>query len=624
MSTSSSYGAARATRCVFVIDDDKSIRNLLQTLLSMEGHSVLEAGDGREALELLGRDGEAFVPDLFIIDAAMPVMGGYELIRRLRARHDTRSTPIIMLTATEKKMQELIEVEGVLFMKKFCSNAEIFQAVRTLLVGDAPVRSRAEPLAPPSGEYETDKGLEIVRFPAKVVPVDAAPPTADPHAPEPAPAPSGLDDESTMDLNLKSLLSGSPDLARLWGAGVRSIEPRSGAAGGPPVSDFSPVIQLVECVFEDAIRRQASDIHIESKQDCLLIRFRIDGALQSLYRLPSEIKANVIARIKIISNLDVSEKRLPQDGRFSIQRGGVSAEIRVNTLATMHGEKIVMRILRRTLSPKKLCELFPTPEDLKHIETALKSPTGLILVTGPTGGGKTTTLYAMLQALNTPSRNLMTVEDPIEYPLDGVTQVPVQSQIGFTFEKILRAVLRQDPNVVMVGEIRDGETAEIAMKAAMTGHLVLSTLHTNNAPMAIYRLTTMGIRPHLIVSALKLVVAQRLIRLLCPHCKEKAELKAEESVDLSKSERERLKDTFVPRGCEHCQGIGYHGRRSVNEVMSLESHEMRQMIMDSANPDVIRQQAMKEGMITLRQDVLRLVAAGETSLSEAMSIYYVD
>ncbi|MFA6030254.1 MAG: ATPase, T2SS/T4P/T4SS family [Elusimicrobiota bacterium] len=390
------------------------------------------------------------------------------------------------------------------------------------------------------------------------------------------------------------------------------------------IDENSPLVKRLNRILVRAVEMGASDIHIEPQENDLVVRVRLNGSLERLTVLPGSLGARVSARVKIMSELSITERRLPQDGQFRATINGKKTEFRVSTLPSAYGEKIVMRVLGGTKIKKSLEELGLSAENSQLIERALLTPHGLILVTGPTGSGKTTTLYTMIGMVNQSDVNVMTAEDPIEYRLPGITQVHVQAGVGLTFESVLRAFLRQDPDIMLVGEIRDLETAEIAVKASITGHLVLSTLHTNSAPATITRLTHMGLPPYLVAASVKLVIAQRLVKTLCPDCRQEATLAPEEARVLSEAERARLGKVFVGAGCARCHQTGYVGRRPVFEVMAVRSPEMRQVILTEGSYDRITAQAVKEGMVSLREATLALVAEGETSLAEALKIILAE
>jgi type II secretory ATPase GspE/PulE/Tfp pilus assembly ATPase PilB-like protein len=351
-----------------------------------------------------------------------------------------------------------------------------------------------------------------------------------------------------------------------------------------------------------------------------MVRVRVDGVLKQLTTLPVSIHARLTARIKIMSSLNITERRLPQDGQFRVQIRGTKIEFRVSTLPCIKGEKIVMRILGQSKLNADLKHLELAPRELKEVQAALKSPNGLILVTGPTGSGKTTTLYTMINVLNKPDVNIMTAEDPVEYEVPNVNQVKILTSVGLTFESTLRAFLRQDPDIMLVGEIRDLETAEISIKASITGHLVFSTLHTNSAPATIIRLTHMGVAPYLVAASVKLVIAQRLVRKLCQHCRAPGQLRDEDKRFLTDQEIGRFKQVYHSVGCPHCRGTGYSGRKPVFEVMPVKSSAMRQLITSNYNVDMLSELAVSEGMVPLRQAALSAAEQGHTSMQEAMKI----
>ena len=388
---------------------------------------------------------------------------------------------------------------------------------------------------------------------------------------------------------------------------------------GQEVSD-APVVKLVNHLISEAVRKNASDIHIESYQNILRVRYRIDGMLVEMPPLPYRLRTPVTSRIKIMAALDISERRLPQDGRVKIKAGGGRLiDIRVSTTPTIFGEKVVMRILDSSNLALDMARFGIAPQPLAHIKEALRAPYGMILVTGPTGSGKSTTLYSALSSLNKPDVNIMTAEDPVEYNIDGINQINVHPAIGLTFASALRSFLRQDPDIIMVGEIRDLDTAEIAVKAALTGHLVLSTLHTNDSASTLTRLTDMGIDAFLCASAVRLIIAQRLIRLLCPECKEMVNAKSNELVPFLKLTPEELKNiTFYKgAGCSACNGTGYKGRAGLYEVMPMTTR-IQEMVMDKKPPYLIKQAAVEDGMVSLRMAGIEKLREGVTTADEVL------
>jgi len=385
-------------------------------------------------------------------------------------------------------------------------------------------------------------------------------------------------------------------------------------------AEDASIIRFVNQVLKDAIDLRASDIHLEPFEDELRIRYRIDGVLQEI-PVPAQVKrfqAAIGARVKILSHLNIAEKRLPQDGRIKVRIEGAEVDIRVSVIPMLHGEAVVMRLLRQDKSLLGANELGMAPRELACLRRVLHLPHGIVLVTGPTGSGKTSTLYTALHEINDTERKIITIEDPIEYQLKGVNQIQVSEKAGLTFARGLRSILRHDPDVILIGEIRDQETAQIAVQASLTGHLVFSTLHTNDAAGAVTRLVDMGIEPYLVSSSLEAVLAQRLVRLLCPHCK---------AADTSPETRRGKAVLGVPAnatvyravGCRECRSTGYHGRRAIFEWMDVDA-DIRRLVLERASTDTIRTAAARGGMTTLAQDGGRLVAAGVTTIEEVLSV----
>lgn len=380
-----------------------------------------------------------------------------------------------------------------------------------------------------------------------------------------------------------------------------------------------PLVKLVNSIIMDAIRRMASDIHIETYEKRTRVRYRIDGTLHEMAPLPYRLRHAVVSRIKIMSKLNISERRLPQDGRIKIQAQGRAIDLRVSILPTIFGEKVVMRLLDPESLMLDITKLGFPKRALKEFNKAIHLPFGMVLVTGPTGSGKTTTLYSALQQLNVPEKNLMTAEDPVEFNLDGINQVHMHSEIGLNFATALRSFLRQDPDVILVGEIRDGETASIAIKAALTGHLVFSTLHTNDAPSAVTRLVDMGTPPFLVASSVKLIMAQRLLRKICTYCKKEIKPDPEylEIIGMSTEDAEKIK-FYKGEGCPHCNQTGFKGRIAAFEVMPITA-SLEKMIIEGASAMEIAEQASKEGMRTLRQEAIRYMIDGITTIEQVIT-----
>ena len=381
--------------------------------------------------------------------------------------------------------------------------------------------------------------------------------------------------------------------------------------------DDAPVIRLINGLISEAINQGASDIHIEPAEQAVVVRLRLDGVLREVLQAPARLRGRLVSRIKVMARLDIAEKRLPQDGRISLTLGGRAVDVRVSTLPSRYGERVVMRLLDKDQGLRSLDALGMSEAILTRFRASLQTPNGIILVTGPTGSGKTTTLYAALNLLNDRTRNILTVEDPIEYAVDGVGQTQVNAKIGMTFAAGLRAILRQDPDIVMVGEIRDAETAQIAVQASLTGHLVFSTVHTNDAVAAITRLKDMGVEPYLLASTLRAIVAQRLVRRLCQTCKRPAVIGAQEQKMLATIGAERA-TVFEATGCPDCRGSGYVGRIGLYEFVAIDD-DIRRMIHAGASEQEMAAHAFRNADPLLRSG-LKLAAAGVTSLSDVLRV----
>lgn len=390
------------------------------------------------------------------------------------------------------------------------------------------------------------------------------------------------------------------------------------------MTDEAPIIRLVNSILAQAVKERVSDIHIEPFEKYLSVRFRKDGILREVLRPPKRFQASIASRVKIMGNLNIAEKRLPQDGRIRRVVAGKEIDIRLSTVPTTFGERLVMRILDRSATLLQLPELGMSGEMLDVMEDLITRPHGIILVTGPTGSGKTTTLYAALSRINTPDKNILTIEDPVEYQITGIGQMQVNPKIDFTFANGLRAILRQDPDVILIGEIRDRETAEIAVQASLTGHLVFSTLHTNDAASAFTRLIDMGVEPFLIASSVLATIAQRLVRMVCRECRQPY---TPSSAELSTLGLERIEpgDTFFRAGpgCPHCLNTGYAGRQAIYEML-LVNDAIRDLIMARAESNIIKKKAMQQGMKTLRQDGVLKVRRGITTAEEVMRVTQGD
>ena len=383
----------------------------------------------------------------------------------------------------------------------------------------------------------------------------------------------------------------------------------------------APIIRLVNRLMVQAYRERASDIHVEPYQTDVKIRFRVDGILHDVLSLPKRLHPAIASRIKVMAMLNIAEKRLPQDGRIGIKLGDHSVDLRISTVPTVNGERVVMRILDKSSVLIGLEELGFYPDDLDTMERLIKQEHGIILMTGPTGSGKTTSLYSMLSRINSPDKNILTIEDPIEYQLKGIGQIPVNIKVGLSFASGLRSIVRQDPDVILVGEIRDLETAEIAIQAALTGHLVFSTLHTNDASSAVTRLIDMGIEPFLVTSSVNAIVAQRLVREICPACKQEYYPESESLLEIGLSKTMLHKEGFLWRGagCKECLWTGYKGRTGIYEILIM-SDSIKSTILKTSDSNIIKKMAVKEGLHSLREDGARKVEDGITTIEEVLRV----
>ncbi len=381
----------------------------------------------------------------------------------------------------------------------------------------------------------------------------------------------------------------------------------------------APVIRLVNHMISQSVKANASDIHIEPFQDTIKIRYRIDGILYDLLEPPHWIQSALISRIKVMADMNIAEKRIPQDGRFEVRIGDQKIDIRVSTVPTSFGERLVMRLLNKSGSLLTLSEFGISSSNLKIFEKLIHMNNGMILVTGPTGSGKTTTLYAALSSINSPDKNIITIEDPVEYNLKGIGQIQVNPKVGMTFATGLRSIVRQDPDIILVGEIRDLETSEIAIQSALTGHLVFSTLHTNDSAGAVTRLVDLGIEPYLITSSVKAVIAQRLIRILCNKCKVRYFPDVGEISALNIQEHDMQEKIYRAQGCSECFGTGYTGRQAVFEIMQVDDN-LKKIILNTSDSNIIKSAALKQGMTSLRQNGIEKILKGVTTIEEVLRV----
>lgn len=400
----------------------------------------------------------------------------------------------------------------------------------------------------------------------------------------------------------------------------KDIENENDSDLGEDVNN-APIVKLVDFIIREAVRIKSSDIHIEPFEKYIKVRYRIDGDLHEKQRIQIQSLQSIMTRIKIMSNLNIAEKRLPQDGRMKVFIDGKNIDLRISILPTVFGEKAVIRILKNDSKNISKEKLGMDKENIKKLESIIKSPYGIILATGPTGSGKSTTLYAVLKELNNERRNIVTVEDPVEYMVEGINQVNVNVKAGLTFSSGLRSILRQDPDIIMIGEMRDNETAEIAVRAAITGHLVLSTIHTNDAAASIIRLFDMGIQPYLVANSLSGIIAQRLVKSICPNCKEAYEAADYEKEMLGVKKSEKL-ILYKGKGCPKCNGTGYLGRTGVYEILEI-TKDMREIIVGSGNIELLRKTAIENGMITIKKSCEKLVYNGITTVEELAKIAFL-
>ena len=581
---------------ILIVDDNDDYRETLRSVLVGRGYEVYTAEDGGGGLELA-----VYVrPQLVITDFNMPRMNGYELVTSLRGRPETANVPMILFTGSNNRRQlQGLHIDRCLLLEKPFRNDVLFAAVADLIGNGWPAKTAGEERSRPPNEAPAPRAGRRKKNAGPL------------HGPaEPAP-----EIVVVRDAALDPELGETPqELARA------QAEAAPGAAVEQRLDEASdsPLIAQINRLLAQAVDEGASDIHFEPRADGLVVRFRVDGTLRRVAAVARADVARVATRLKIMASLVITERRLPQDGQIRAVVGGRKVEFRVSTMPAHFGEKIVLRVLSTAKIKDSLEALGLSAKEREAVERVLRAPSGLLLVTGPTGSGKTTSLYTILQRLNEPGVNLMTAEDPVEYELDGVTQVPIRPSIGLTFDKVLRGFLRQDPDVLLVGEIRDLETAEIAVKASITGHLVLSTLHTNSAPATMLRLTQMGLPPYLVAASVRLVVAQRLVRLICEGCKKLGEPSELDLSLLTEAEAKRARKSWVGAGCEACQGTGFKGRMPIFEVMPVQSAAMRQAVTDAAGVDRLAKIAQLEGMVTLREAALAAVAAGKISLAEAI------
>jgi type IV pilus assembly protein PilB len=553
------------------------------------------------------------------IDAARAIVAGQE-----GASTGPRLLDVLLQQGalTARQVAELLANEFGMPMAPDLANVRITGDTLELVSRAVAAKHRLLPLAREAGKLriaiadplDTD-GIDALGYLLKI-PIEPVVATADEIA-------SAIDRFYGKDANsIDDLLN---DLSVTGGGEANAVTTQASAAADATNTDAdAPIIKLVHQLILEAIHRRASDIHLEPLEKRFRVRYRIDGVLIEVENPPKRLQLSVISRIKIMANISIAEKRIPQDGRIQIAMTGKQLDLRVSSLPTAHGESIVMRILDKEGLQLGLPELGFLSDDAATFERLITLPDGILLVTGPTGSGKTTTLYGCLHFINKPDRKIITVEDPVEYQLNGINQVPVRHDVGMTFAAALRAMLRQAPNIVMIGEIRDLETAEIAINASLTGHMVFSTLHTNDAPGAVTRLIDMGVKPFLVSTSLRATMAQRLVRKICKHCKRAYTPSANELRSLNINPAQAEHATFAKGdGCAECNATGYRGRMGIFEIFTI-NEEIQKMIYEHVGASKLREKARSLGMRTMREDGARKVTSGLTTIDEVVSITVGD
>jgi type IV pilus assembly protein PilB len=620
-----------------------SREQLTQALAAAEGSErdlgkwLIDLGFSTEEKIMKGIGIKAKVPyfttleGLFTAESANIV--SEELARRLQVvplfKIDNVATVAMVNPLDVFVIDTLVKSTGYKIDPVVCMRTTIFETINKLYGGwegtELPTLSRsAAPASPPAPSAPRAPGLKT-EAPISAANFNPPPPMPNPPTeivlPTPSPARPSSPGAQAMEDNFHSLLSELRTKLPEQRVSQMEIIQREIQKS----SDDMPIVQLVDAIFRQAIAKKASDIHIEPFTDHTEVRFRIDGVLHPVMTIPKEFENSLTSRIKVMANLDITETRQPQDGRVMTEVAGRSIDLRISTLPIAHGEKTVARILDKTATRFELMSLGFSEAGAAMFKTALERPNGIILVTGPTGSGKSTTLYTGLTMLNSADVNIVTLEDPVEYQLPRVNQVQVNTKVGLTFAKGLRSILRQDPDIVMVGEIRDLETAEIAIQAALTGHLVLSTLHTNDAPSTIMRLRYMRVEPFLISASVVMVIAQRLVRVLCPSCRAPVETPAPILEKLLQAAKLTETPTiYGPKGCEACNQTGYHGRQGIYEMFMMNNH-LRELTVDPKTAlDTLRTAAREAGMTTLFEEGAKAVIGGVTTVEEMMRVCTLD
>jgi len=624
-------------RRILVIDDEEGIRDMLSEVLSREGFDVLAAGDGKQGVEMARNS--AF--DLVILDLKLPGQDGGKVLPLLKSIDP--NLRVIIITAYLSLMSPIearergaydyipkpIDVEDLKRRVKRACGARRCDSIAYQRY-DRLVETIDPAVIPiiPENMAKTFNLIAVARQDHKLTVAMADP--WDVVAIDTLRAGTGFDIEPVI-ADREEILKA---IDKYYGEDIDleksiqdlvKIEDREQKEPEPDVeqllveADDAPVVRLVNLILLRALEERASDIHIEPREKEISVRIRVDGHLRPITPPPKSMQSAIISRVKILGNLDIAERRIPQDGRCRIKVKHKDVDIRISTLPTIHGEKVVMRLLDKSNLFLNIEDLGFDPRALRRFIRAIERPHGMLLVTGPTGSGKTTTLYSALNHINSPEKNIVTVENPVEYELEGINQVQARPEIGLTFAAALRSILRQDPDVVMIGEIRDLETAKIAVQAAQTGHLVFSTLHTNDAVSSIDRLINIGVEPYLIASSLNMVIAQRLVRRVCERCKRLCSLPEELLYHLGEKVVSCDKFKYYKGvGCEYCAGTGYRGRLAIYEIFEVD-RRISELILSRASEGELRDEATRSGMVPLLENGLRKVEEGLTTVEEVLS-----
>jgi len=618
---------------ILIVDDDASMCETLSDILEEKGYHVVVAQDGPKAIE----EAKSQHFDLALIDIVMPGMNGIEALREMKAV-DPQITAMIMTghTALGESVSEALEAgaDGILYkpldidaiVEMIAGRAEVpglpridlkrykVQPEALRLIPEAiarkydliPLRIEGDSLvlamADPDNLYAIEDVRVLSRMKVKILRAAL------------------MDIRGAINLHYRAMGEIEKQISYMTPALLERVEAEERITAD--LIAQAPVVRTVDLLIAQAVKDRASDIHIEPQKDHLRIRYRIDGILHDTLSLPLSVHAPLISRVKVLADMNIAERRRPQDGHFTISIDGREVDIRVATADTSWGEMAVLRVLDKSISVMGLSELGFLPDSLEIYQKLIQSPFGIILVSGPTGSGKTTTLYATINQLDAEERNIMTIEDPIEYRFANINQMQVNPQAGITFANGLRAIMRLDPDVILVGEIRDRETANIAIQAALTGHLVLSSVHANDAVGVLFRLMDLGIEPFLITSAVVGIVAQRLVRRVCPHCRVLREAPDQERLLYEEEMSEKRTKFYYGSGCNFCAYTGYRGRMGVFEILVM-SEEIRRLLLNGASADAIKAQAIKEGMVPMWRDGMLKVQAGLTTPREVLRNVFV-